>query len=88
MLARNWRGEGGEIDLLCRRGDTVVICEVKARSSLAFGHPWEAVGPAKRRRLRRLTAQWLASNGVRTTAVRFDVAGVLDGMVEVVEGAF
>jgi putative endonuclease len=36
---------GYELDLVVRRGRTVVVCEVKARSGLAYGDPLEAVGP-------------------------------------------
>ena len=34
---RNWRGAGGEIDLVMRKRDTTVFVEVKARSDLDFG---------------------------------------------------
>lgn len=88
VLARNWRVREGEIDLVVRRDGTVVVCEVKARTTTAFGVPAEAVTPAKRRRLRQLAALWLQGSGVRPAEVRFDVASVLAGEVEVIEGAF
>ncbi len=88
VLARNWRCREGELDLVLRSGATVVFCEVKARSTLAFGSPFEAVTAAKRRRIRLLATRWLQESGVRAGELRFDVVGVLDGAVEVVEGAF
>ncbi len=88
ILARNWRCDLGEIDLVCRRGSLVVVGEVKARTSAAFGVPAEAVGPAKRRRLRRLAARFLAEHALTAAAVRFDVVSVLAGEVEVIEAAF
>lgn len=90
VLARNWRCREGEIDLICRSGSTVVVCEVKTRSSLAYGHPAEAVTATKQRRLRQLASLWLASGelAVRPRAVRFDVAAVLPGSVDVIEAAF
>jgi putative endonuclease len=88
VLERNWRCRAGEIDLLCARGTTLVVCEVKARTGSAHGHPLEAVTLAKQRRLRRLAAVYLRNQGRRWDEVRFDVAGVLDGSLEVVEGAF
>ena len=39
ILARNWRCREGEIDIVARDGTTLVICEVKTRSSMAFGRP-------------------------------------------------
>jgi putative endonuclease len=88
VLDRNWRTRSGEIDLVVRRGRTTVFCEVKTRSSLAFGSPLEAVTHTKRQRLRRLAAQWIEASPTRPGEVRFDVAAVLDGELEVVEGAF
>jgi putative endonuclease len=66
----------------------LVVCEVKARRRDVHGHPVEAVTPAKQRRLRRLAAAWLRSQGARWDVVRFDVVTVLDGEVEVVADAF
>jgi putative endonuclease len=88
LLERNWRCPAGEIDLICTRGAVLVVCEVKARTGSVNGHPLEAVTAAKQRRLRRLAAIYLQQQGRRWTDVRFDVAAVLDGFLEVVEGAF
>lgn len=86
VLDRNWRCPAGEIDLVLRDGTTLVICEVKTRSSAAYGSPLEAVTAAKASRLRRLGAQWIAGHGVRPRDVRIDLVGVLHrpgGTVEV-----
>jgi putative endonuclease len=88
VLARNWRCREGELDLVVRCGDTVVFCEVKTRTSLAFGSPLEAVTPVKQRRIRGLAVAWLHESGARAANLRFDVAAVLGGTVEVVENAF
>ena len=89
VLARNWRCREGELDLILGRGSTIVVCEVKTRSSLDFGHPAEAVTPTKQRRIRGLAARWLAEqDGLRPSEVRFDVAAVLPGEVSVIEAAF
>jgi len=89
VLARNWRCSEGELDLVVRHGRTVVFCEVKTRSSAAFGAPVEAVTRAKQARLRRLAGCWLESGRpARTSGIRFDVASVLGGEIEVIEGAF
>lgn len=54
MLARNLRTAAGEVDLVLRRGRTIVIAEVKTRQSLAAGEGWEAVDRKKRERMIRL----------------------------------
>ncbi len=90
VLDRNWRVREGELDVVARRGRTLVVCEVKARRSDAFGSPLEAVTRAKQARIRRLAAAYLraAPRSLRVDTVRFDVAAVLDGNLEVIEGAF
>lgn len=90
VVARNWRCREGEIDLICARNRDLAVCEVKTRRSLAYGHPAEAVTPAKQRRIRTLAAKWLA-DGCAPFApreIRFDVAAVLPGSIDVIEGAF
>lgn len=88
VLTRNWRCREGELDLVLRRGRTVVFCEVKSRSSVAFGLPAEAVTPVKQQRLRRLALTWLQESGTRYDGLRFDVASVLAGELSVIEAAF
>lgn len=77
VLDRNWRCAAGEIDLVARDGDTLVVCEVKTRSGVGFGSPLEGVTAAKAARLRRLAALWLSAHPVRPYEVRLDVVGVL-----------
>jgi putative endonuclease len=77
VLERNWRCTLGEIDIVAREGDCLVVCEVKTRSSSAFGHPLEAVTPAKARRLRALAMEWVKARGVRPRQIRIDVVAVL-----------
>lgn len=88
VLARNWRCREGELDLVLRTGRTVVFCEVKSRKSAAFGVPAEAVTREKRQRIRRLAAKWLEDTSTRPGEIRFDVASVLAGEIEVIQAAF
>ncbi|HEU5240843.1 MAG TPA: YraN family protein [Ornithinibacter sp.] len=77
VLDRNWRCEHGEVDVVARDGDCVVICEVKTRRSSGFGEPVEAVTFAKAMRLRRLAAAYLHAHRPVARGVRIDVVGVL-----------
>ncbi len=92
IVARNWRVREGELDIVARRGSTVVVCEVKARSHARFGAPVEAVTRAKQLRIRRLAAAFLAAHPQPGCDVRFDVASVTPGgrspRVEVLEAVF
>ncbi len=77
VLDRNWRCAEGEIDIVAAERRSLVICEVKTRSSVRYGTPLEAVSRAKRSRLRRLAACWLVAHGVLFDEIRIDVVGVL-----------
>ena len=73
ILERNARADRVEIDLVARRGATLVFVEVKTRRGRAHGAPEEAVDARKRRRLVRGAAAWLRAHGPTTSRVRFDV---------------
>jgi putative endonuclease len=75
LVARNWRCSIGELDLVVRRADVLVFCEVKTRRGSTFGAPYEAVHHAKQRKLRAL-AQAFLSQAPGAMSVRFDVASV------------
>ena len=78
ILGRNLRTPFGEVDLLARQGEVLCFVEVKTRSSDAFGHPAEAVTPAKQANLRRSAAFLLRARRWEGPC-RFDVVAVLPG---------
>ncbi|MDQ1484462.1 MAG: putative endonuclease, partial [Actinomycetota bacterium] len=94
----------GEVDILARDGDVLVVCEVKTRRDAEFGTPFDAVTPRKAARLRRLAVRWLADQRAglvegdprafdRYAEVRFDVVSVVrprsgPTVVEHLRGAF
>ncbi len=78
MLYRNFRApHGGEVDLVCRDGDTLVFVEVKTRRSEAFGAPAEAVTASKQHLIARGAPAWLKLLGHPSIFYRFDIAEVL-----------
>ncbi|MBU4464659.1 MAG: YraN family protein [Actinobacteria bacterium] len=78
ILDRNWRTQGGELDLLARDGVRLVIVEVKTRRGEAFGHPFEAVDARKRQRLWRLGMAWRAAHpdAAGRGEIRIDVIAI------------
>jgi len=60
LAANTWIG-GYELDLVFRRGQRVVVCEVKAKGGPDYGDPAEMVTPEKARRVRRAAEAWLAA---------------------------
>ncbi|MFF8322576.1 YraN family protein [Streptomyces bobili] len=79
VLERNWRsGRTGEIDIVARDGDVLVVCEVKTRRDGGFQHPMAGVTPEKAERLRGLAQRWIqAHGGAPPGGVRIDLVGVL-----------
>jgi len=76
VLATNVRARGGEIDIVCRDGETFVFCEVKARRAGGAYPADETVTFAKRRRLERLAATHLAHIGRRDAAYRLELVAI------------
>ncbi len=75
VIARNVRVAGGEIDLVARRGRTLVIAEVKTRQSLALGEGYEAVGRQKQQQLARL-GEMLLARETRPVQLRYDIVSL------------
>ena len=88
ILARNYRGRGGEIDIIAQYKKTLVFVEVKARAYEAFGGPLLAVTPAKQHKVALTAAQFLKANAVKFDSIRFDVVCVLPQGITHIEGAF
>jgi len=83
-----WIG-GYELDLVVRRGATIVFCEVKGKFGDAFGDPLEMVTPEKMRRVRRAASAWLAAHPEHARCtIRFDVVAERSGKLERVAAAF
>ena len=86
VIERNYRCRGGEIDLVCRDGATLVFVEVRLRFSRSFGGAAASITPAKQQRLIRAAGHYLA--GKPMPACRFD-AVLLDGQnIEWIRNAF
>ena len=71
-----WAG-GHELDIVVRRGRTLVFCEVKSKLGAGFGEPGEMVGAEKQRRLRQAAESWLTDHPeLSGLEMRFDVVAV------------
>jgi putative endonuclease len=97
IIERNYRTRWGELDIVARAGSTLAFCEVKTRRAGGrAGGPFDAVGPGKQARVRKMAGRWLMDRRDRPYAavIRFDAIGVtVDGagrLVELrhLEGAF
>lgn len=78
ILARNFRSPFGEIDLVVKKGKTLVFVEVKSGGSLK-GHPEERVDRKKQERIQKIGEYFLLKNFENLSKikeVRFDVIAV------------
>ena len=79
VLERNYRRRLGELDVIAREGDTLLIVEVRTRSTNAYGGAAASIDGRKRRRIVRAAQQLLQQRrSLARLAVRFDVIVVSD----------
>jgi len=93
VLYRNYRApHGGEVDIVCRHGDTLNFVEVKTRTSTDFGRPGAAVTPEKEKLILRGARSWLKLLGDPDVKTRCDIVEVVlrEGEradIQIIEGA-
>lgn len=76
ILARNWRYQQWELDLVCRHGGTIVFVEVKTRKAGSMTEPSEALTRAKQAKLVKVASHYLTEHGLWDAPCRFDLAAV------------
>jgi putative endonuclease len=78
VLDRNWRVREGEIDVITLDTQGIFhFIEVKTRSSMAFGHPFESISQVKLLRMQRLAMGWLVTHDCFGCEYSIDIASVL-----------
>jgi putative endonuclease len=83
-----WAG-GNELDLVVRRGNRLVFCEVKEKAGAGYGDPAEMVDAEKQRRVRHAAGAWLAARPeLAGLDVSFDVMAERAGRLERIADAF
>ncbi|MEC4048255.1 YraN family protein [Flavobacterium sp. SUN046] len=91
ILETNWRAQSAEIDIIAKKGNTLVVVEVKTRSSIEYGLPQDFVKPAQIQRLVKAIDQYITIKNL-DLEVRFDIIAInkifSDYNVEHIEDAF
>jgi putative endonuclease len=89
IVARNFLRRVGELDIVARAGDLLVVAEVRTRASDRYGGAAASIGPGKQRRIAATAALFLQRHReLRHCRVRFDVIIVRDGRIEWLKHAF
>lgn len=78
LICRNYRTRIGEIDIIAKKGDCVIFCEVKTRKNKRFGEPFEAVNAKKQRKIKIIARIFLMKKKFQNSDVRFDVLSIMD----------
>ncbi len=79
IVGRNVRAGGGEIDLVARRGEWLLLIEVRFREGIDYGQPIETVRGRKARALARAAHAYIGRFRGTATCWRFDVVTVTLG---------
>lgn len=73
---RNWRGVGGELDLVMQKRGTTVFVEVKARSDDTYGDAAAALDIKKQKVMVRTASAYLGRFGLWERPCRYDLVTV------------
>jgi putative endonuclease len=89
ILARNYRCKYGEIDIVASQGGYLCFVEVKYRKNAASGHPLEAVGYQKQKRIITASLYYRMMHQINEqTPIRYDVVAICNEEVTLVKNAF
>ena len=94
ILERNYRTRAGEVDIIARKGDTMVFVEVRSKKEGSPVAPKDTVTPAKERRIDDAASVYLKAHKLTEVNIRYDIAEVWTDdrgrprRVEVLENAF
>ena len=87
ILEKNYRCLYGEIDIIAKYNNTLVIIEVKYRKSAKFGKGYEAVNYTKQQKIIKTLQYYINEKNVKMP-VRFDVLSIDDNEITHIENAF
>jgi len=83
VLARNYRREGCEVDIICRAPcGCLVFTEVKTRSRGTYGEGFEAVERVKQARIVKVSLSYISEHVAGDCDIRYDVVSVTIGGFE------
>ena len=77
IIEANYRVPQGEIDLIAREGDTLVIVEVRTRTSKTFMSPFSSVNDHKQAQVARVARHYRLEHKLAEVYYRFDVVEVI-----------
>jgi putative endonuclease len=92
VIARNFRYDRGEIDIIAKKGELISFCEVKTRTSNAYGSGEDAVNSRKQEQIRKVAQGYILEQALEGYEFRFDVVVVEmkrnETKIRIIENAF
>lgn len=88
IIEYNFYSRSGEIDIIAKHEEYLVFVEVKYRKDSSSGYPLEAISLTKQKSICKCAMYYMKKNGLFDMSVRFDVVGILDDQIQVVQNAF
>jgi putative endonuclease len=76
ILERNYTYQKAEVDIIAQKGDTLVVVEVKTRSTADFGNPQDFLKPKQIKRLVMAVDAYINENDL-DVEVRFDIIAIV-----------
>ena len=77
ILNMNFRNKFGEIDIICKKNNLLIFCEIKSRYSNSFGSPIESITCYKQKQIIKLSELYLLSKKYYNFNVRHDIIEVI-----------
>ena len=77
ILNMNFRNKFGEIDIICKKNNLLIFCEINSRYSNSFGSPIESITCYKQKQIIKLSELYLISKKYYNFNVRYDIIEVI-----------
>ena len=77
ILNMNFRNKFGEIDIICKKNNLLIFCEIKSRYSNSFGSPIESITCYKQKQIIKVSELYLISKKYYNFNVRYDIIEVI-----------
>ncbi len=88
IIARNWKRDLGELDVVAWDGDVLVFVEVRSREDDSHGHAAEMVSWGKRAKVTKVAYLYLVLERPSYERCRFDVVAVTGESIEIIKDAW
>lgn len=77
ILKKNFRGYGGEVDIIAKKNKTIYFVEVKTRSNLNKGYPYEAVNKYKINHLKKAANFFILKSSYKEYKLKMAVISII-----------